>query len=216
MQKGVEMATGDVVAILNADDFYADGTLRRVAEAFAAHPDWDALFGDIRFLDGEGNEIYRREEAKYDYDVLRFGVASLVIDQTVFYRAGVFRELGGFRHTRFRNCCDYDLIMRLGRHGCRVGHVDAIFTNYRFHDFGQSLDRRVAENMRREVRLIRDEHGVPRGLAFAVLCAFHKAKRQWQKLAGRGKIDLVPGSWKLRRHRKDRTTFASNCGLDEL
>ena len=57
MNKGIERATGEVVAVLNADDCYRPGALRAVGEAFAAHPDWDGLFGDVVFVDGTGREI---------------------------------------------------------------------------------------------------------------------------------------------------------------
>ena len=63
MNKGIERASGDVVAILNADDCYRPYALSKVARAFAEHPDWDALFCDVVFVDGEGQEIFRREEA---------------------------------------------------------------------------------------------------------------------------------------------------------
>src|SRR2546428_6381919 len=62
MNKGILRSTGDVVAILNADDCYRKGALRRVADAFAGHPGWDALFGDIVYVNGDGREIFRREE----------------------------------------------------------------------------------------------------------------------------------------------------------
>ena len=39
MNKGIAMATGEAVAILNADDCYCDGILAKVAQALAAHPD---------------------------------------------------------------------------------------------------------------------------------------------------------------------------------
>src|SRR5437870_7427659 len=73
MNKGIERATGDVIAILNADDCYRERALSKVALAFEQHPKCDGLFGDVVYIDGEGNEIFRREEACYDYDVLRFG-----------------------------------------------------------------------------------------------------------------------------------------------
>src|SRR5438105_2694229 len=41
MDKGTRMASGEVVAILNADDCYRPGVLAEVARAFQAHPDWD-------------------------------------------------------------------------------------------------------------------------------------------------------------------------------
>jgi glycosyltransferase involved in cell wall biosynthesis len=63
MNKGIQMATGEAIGILNADDCYCDGILRKVAAAFVSHPEWEALFGDFIFVDDEGREIYRREEA---------------------------------------------------------------------------------------------------------------------------------------------------------
>ena len=59
MNKGIARATGDVIVILNADDCFRPGALRKVAAAFQSNPAWDALFGDVVFVDGEGREIYR-------------------------------------------------------------------------------------------------------------------------------------------------------------
>src|SRR5450755_604393 len=66
MNKGIARASGDVVAILNSDDCYRSGAFRKIADAFVQHPDWDGLFGDVVFVDGRGQEIYRREEAVFD------------------------------------------------------------------------------------------------------------------------------------------------------
>ena len=59
MDKGIRMSSGDVFAVLNADDCYCDGILSKVAEAFADHPDADGIFGDMIYVDGEGREIFR-------------------------------------------------------------------------------------------------------------------------------------------------------------
>src|SRR5438874_12787766 len=74
MNKGIARATGDVIVILNADDWFRPGALRTVAEAFRDHPDWDALFGDVLFVDGEGRKIYQRQEAIYDFRVLLYAL----------------------------------------------------------------------------------------------------------------------------------------------
>ena len=49
MNKGVERSTGEIVAILNSDDCYEPGTLRKVAQAFEENPDWDALSSATSF-----------------------------------------------------------------------------------------------------------------------------------------------------------------------
>src|SRR5262245_16470377 len=115
MNKGIAMAKGDVVNILNADDCLRPGALRVVGEAFAAHPEWDALFGDIQYVGSQGDEIYRRQEARYDFNVLRYGAVCYVIHQTLFVRKAVHDRLGVYRHKDFLNCCDYEFILRLGK-----------------------------------------------------------------------------------------------------
>src|SRR5438132_8103409 len=216
MNKGIDRASGEVVAILNADDCYREGALRKVAGAFEKYPHWDALFGDVMYVDGKGREIFRREEAVFDYDVLRFGSVCYVIHPTLFVKKQVYDRLGAYRYDKILNCCDVDFILRLGQSGCEVGHIPEVLVNYRLHEHGQSADRRVSSNMRREYRAIRKEHGFPDGTVGKLLGLFARIKRQSQKLFYRGKLDLVPGKWFLRKHMRDKTVFSSNVGIDKL
>ncbi len=216
MNKGIERATGDVVAILNADDCYRPGALAKVGEAFAAHPDWDGLFGDIVFVDGEKHEIYRREEAVFDYDVLRFGRICYVPHPTLFVKRSICLKLGGFRYQVLKNSADFDFMLRLGREKCRIGHLPELLVDYRWHAQGQSADMRIQRNMLRENAIILSEHGVPDGARGTLLKAIARGRRQFQKLRYRGKCDLVPGNWALRKHMHEKTTFSSNIGLDKL
>jgi glycosyltransferase involved in cell wall biosynthesis len=216
MNKGIERATGDIVAILNADDCYRNGTLTRVATAFDENPTWDALFGDVVYVDGESEEIFRRAEAVYDYDVLRFGNVCYIIHPTLFIRKSVHEHIGLYRYEQFLNCCDVELILRLGKESCRVGHINSYLANYRLHEHGQTADRRVARNMQREYLAIRKEHGFPGGARGKILELFARLKRQVQKLLYRGRLDLIPGSWFLKKHMREKTTFSSNIGVDKL
>lgn len=216
MNKGIAMATGDIVAILNSDDCYRPKALEKVAQAFTEHPDWDGLFGDVIFVDGSGNEIYRREEALFDYNVLRFSAVCYISHPTLFVKKAVYERLGAYRHEEFLNSADYEFILRLGREGCRIGHIAEYLIDYRYHEFGQSADRRITQNMAREGAIILKEHQVPDGVAKPVLRFAYRLKRQWQKLVYLGKCDLLPGTWFLRKHMRSKTTFSSNVGLDKL
>jgi glycosyltransferase involved in cell wall biosynthesis len=216
MNKGIERASGEIIVILNADDCYREGALSKVAAAFEKNPEWDALFGDVVYVDGNGREIFRREEAGYDYDVLRFGRICYVIHPTLFVKKSTYERIGAYRYEKFLNCCDVDFILRLGQRGCRVGHIPALLANYRLHEHGQSADRRVMRNMSREYLAIRREHGLPEGLRGKFLERYAQAKRQFQKLIHRGKVDFISGKWFLRKHLRDKTTFSSNIGVDKL
>jgi glycosyltransferase involved in cell wall biosynthesis len=216
MNKGIERASGDVVAILNGDDRYRGGALQKVAAAFTQNPQWDALFTDIVYIDGEGKEIFRRQEAGYDYDVLRFGNHCYVIHPTLFVKKKTYQRLGLYRYDKFLNCCDVDFILRLGQADCEVGHIPEYLVDYRLHEHGQSADRRISKNMQREYLAIRREHGLPDGVAGKLLEIIARVKRQMQKLVYRGRFDLVPGKWFLKKHMREKTTFSSNIGVDKL
>ncbi len=215
MDKGCLMATGEIVAILNSDDCYRPGVLTAVAKAFEKHPDWDGLFGDVVFVDGDGREIFRREEAMFDRQIIRYG-HNVVNHQALFLKLAVYRRIGGYRYKDFKNCCDYEYVMRLIRERCRIGHIPVYLIDYRYHDHGQSADLRVRANMAKESAAIRKEYGVPGGSLGKMLHAYARFKRQAEKLVIRGKCDLVPGGLILKKHLRAKTSFSSNIGVDKL
>jgi glycosyltransferase involved in cell wall biosynthesis len=215
MNKGIARARGEFIVILNADDTFRPSALRHVATAFAQHPEWDALFGDVIYVDDQGREIYRRAEACYDYQVLLYAV-DYICHQTLFVRRQIYDRLGGYRQKDFRNSADYEFKLRLGQQRCRVGHVPQYLVDYRYHAHGQSADQRITRNMIREAEIIKREHGHPGGWLGRLGKIFYKAKRQAQKIRYRGHCDLIPGTWKLRPHMKSKTEFSSNSGLDKL
>lgn len=119
--KGVQMAGGDVVGWLNADDVYLPGALARVQAAFAARPDAEWATGRCRIVDRDGSEI-RGWVTRYKDLFLRryrFGlhlVQNFVSAPSTFVRRDAFLELGGLDE-RFRYSMDYDLWLKLGRRG---------------------------------------------------------------------------------------------------
>jgi len=218
MNKGIQRATGDIVYILNSDDCVRPGVFQMVAEAFREHPEWDALFGDARFVDDNGTFIFSRREACYDYNVLRYIRFCYIIHQALFVRKAVHDQIGLYRHKDFLNGCDYEFILRLGKSGYKVGHLPFYLVDYRFHEHGQSADLRVKRNMYREAGIICREYGRPDGMLGRVYRTLYRLKRQLQKLFYRGVVDLMPGSWilRFRKQLKERTSFTSNIDIGKL
>jgi glycosyltransferase involved in cell wall biosynthesis len=216
MNKGIQRSTGDVVAILNGDDCYREGALKKIAAAFEKHPEWDGLFTDVVYVDINGKEIFKRKEAIYDYDVLRLGDVCYIIHPTLFLKKSVYERLGGYKHKEFLNCCDVELILRLGKSRCRIGHIPEFLVNYRFHEHGQSADLRVMRNMMVESDRIRREHGCPPGMLGKAAGIYARLRRQAQKICLRGTCDIIPGRWILKKHMRRKTTFSSNIGVDKL
>jgi len=121
MNKGIAMATGEVVGELNADDRYSPGALRAVAAAFAERPGVEWVTGRCPIIDAGGHEI-RRPVTAYKNALLRryslrlYLTHNFVSAPATYFRTDVLREIGGFDE-RYRISVDYDLQLKLARRG---------------------------------------------------------------------------------------------------
>ena len=119
VNKGVAMATGDVIAWLNADDRYHPGALRAVGEAFTANPGAMWLTGYCDIVDADGEEI-RHAVTAYKSWLLRhwsyplYLTQNFVSDPATFVRREALDEAGPL-DPRYRISHDYDLWLRVAR-----------------------------------------------------------------------------------------------------
>ena len=126
INKGIKMATGDVVGILNADDVLAsDDTLAHIVSAFNTDsyplaPDSsriDAVYADIRFvMEGETVEAVRKAETVRYCSAKRwrpwmFRFAAMVPHPSFYVRRECFARLGGYS-LDYRICADFELELR--------------------------------------------------------------------------------------------------------
>lgn len=121
MNKGIGMASGEVVGWLNADDAYEPGALLAAGQAFADHPEAPWVTGPCRIVDGEGNAIRGWVSAYKRFFLRRYSHALLVTHNFVqcpstFIRAEALKQVGPLDE-RYRYSMDYDLWLRLAKLG---------------------------------------------------------------------------------------------------
>ena len=119
LNKGIAMATGDVIGELNADDVYEPGALQAVGAAFTAHPRATWLTGYCRIIDGSGHEIRRPVTAYKNWLLRRYSLGlylthNFVSAPATFFRRAALEEASGFDE-RYRISVDYDLQLRIAR-----------------------------------------------------------------------------------------------------
>jgi GT2 family glycosyltransferase len=121
VNKGIRMATGDLVGWLNADDLYHPGALARVAEAFREQPSAEWGFGRCGIIDGSGREIRSGVTAYKNFFLRRYSFGlhlthNFVSAPATFVKRSAFEHVGVF-DKRFKYSMDYDVWLRLGRRG---------------------------------------------------------------------------------------------------
>jgi glycosyltransferase involved in cell wall biosynthesis len=110
INKGIELSSGDIIGILNADDVFASDTiLSKVAFEFKNKPDIDALIGDIAFVNEQGNQTRYYSSAKWHPRQFIWGF--MPAHPTFYCRRNKFIELDGYR-TDFDIAADYELLIR--------------------------------------------------------------------------------------------------------
>jgi glycosyltransferase involved in cell wall biosynthesis len=119
LNKGIAMATGEVIGELNADDVYEPGALAAVGAALRDHPDKRWLTGYCRIIDASGAEIRKPVTAYKNrlldhYSLGLYLTHNFISAPATFFRREVLDECGGFDE-RYRISVDYDLQLRIAR-----------------------------------------------------------------------------------------------------
>lgn len=111
MNKGISMATGEIVAILNSDDFYhRTDIIQRVIEAFQ-DARVQAVFGDIRFVNPDNLNKTVRYYSSRNFSPIRFRYGFMPAHPTFFTYRRYF-ECFGYYHTDYKIAADYELLIR--------------------------------------------------------------------------------------------------------
>jgi glycosyltransferase involved in cell wall biosynthesis len=119
LNKGVVLATGEVIGWLNADDLYEPGSLARVGAAFAGDPDALWLTGRCRIIGRHGEPIRSAVTAYKNFLLRRYSFGlhlthNFVSAPATFIRKAALDRLGPFDE-RFRMSMDYDMYLKLAR-----------------------------------------------------------------------------------------------------
>jgi glycosyltransferase involved in cell wall biosynthesis len=131
MNKGIRLATGDLIGLINADDFYAHAqVISQVVAAFAEHKT-DTIFGDLVFVEeGDLDKVVRYYPGKgFHHRKMRRGI--MPPHPTFFARRGMYEQYGYFDE-HYRICADFDLMLRwFYHHEVSYQHLPTIMVKMR-------------------------------------------------------------------------------------
>ncbi|MCW3845615.1 glycosyltransferase [Sphingomonas sp. LB-2] len=127
MNKGIARASGGVIALLNADDHYADaGVLSRVAAAFDSGGT-DAVLGDVTFFrPGTPDRSIRRYNSGM-FHPKRIGWGWMPAHPAMVLTKAAYERVGNYR-TDFKIAADFDFIVRaFAKHGLSYTYLRDVF-----------------------------------------------------------------------------------------
>jgi len=130
MNKGVKMASGDIVGILNSDDFYMDeNVLQKVVEKFNAGI--DAVYADLVYVDQfDTNKITRTWVSK-KYEENAFVRGWMPPHPTFFVRNEIYEKFGCYS-LELRSAADYEFMLRvIHKHNIALNYLPEVIVKMR-------------------------------------------------------------------------------------
>lgn len=131
MNKGIQLATGEIIGILNSDDFYAGSDIISTVVAQMNHTGVDAVFGDLIYVDtADLDKIVRYYSSAHFHPGL-FAYGWMPAHPTVFIKRWAYEQYGLFK-TDYQIASDYELLIRfLAKHQLSYHYIPRIMVKMR-------------------------------------------------------------------------------------
>ncbi len=131
MNKGIGLATGDIIGILNSDDLYANETVvSNIAEEFGRDL-IDAVFADLVCIDRNNPDKIVRYSKSSNFSPKKFAYGWMPAHPTVFIKRDCYKRYGLFK-TDYLIAADYELLARfIGKHKITYKYIPKVIVKMR-------------------------------------------------------------------------------------
>lgn len=180
MNKGIRLATGEVVGILNADDRYNDPLVLRDVATVLADNKVDACYGDLVYVDSKDRVV--RYWKSGPYRPIRFYFGWMLPHPTFFVRRNVYEQYGYFDLNN-PIAADYELMLRfLLKNKLSVRYIPRVLVRM---SLGGKSNRSIGNIIRANIEVWRAWR--KNNLRFGYLVPILKPARKWIQFVRRPK-----------------------------
>lgn len=178
VNKGLRLASGDIIGWLNSDDIYYEDAVKKVLKVFEENPEINVVYGNANHIreDDSVIEPYYTEDFNYE----RLKEICFICQPSVFFRKKLVNKYGPLDES-LQYCMDYEYWLRLGK-GEFFFYLDELIAGSRLYEDNKTLgDRKKVHEeilqMQKKIlgkaaskwiynlaHVIADEKGIPRQL----------------------------------------------------
>jgi glycosyltransferase involved in cell wall biosynthesis len=164
MNKGIEKATGELIGIINSDDWYESDCLETIVKFKNANNSNTVLYGLIRNVTTQGYyEIYSCSP-DYFFD-------KMPPHPTFFIPKRIYEKYGTFNF-KYKYCSDYDLLLRIRKQDVNFYMIEKILANFRTGGVSSSF------KAKKESLIMRYKHGLisKKSKWFKIIASYFEVK----------------------------------------
>ncbi len=147
MNKGIDLATGDIIGILNSDDLYASDSIIQQLVALFETSQSDAIYGDLEYVDAVDTQKITRKWNAGQFTPKAFLYGWMPPHPTFFVKAELYKQYGKFNLNVY-TAADYELMLRfIYRFGIKVAYLQEVMVKMRTGGVSnQSIKNRLLAN----------------------------------------------------------------------
>lgn len=163
MNKGIRLVNGEIVGILNADDFYASPLVLEKVAAVFQDPDIETCYGDLQYVDAaDVNKVVRHWKSGV-CSPEKFYWGWMPPHPTFFVRRSVYERYGLF-NLELGSAADYELMLRfLVKHRIKAAYIPEVLVKMRTGGISNASlrNRLLANRMDRRAWEVNQLHPYP-------------------------------------------------------
>lgn len=124
MNKGISLATGEIIGIINSDDWYEKKIFKYIRNYFS-ESNADVIYGRMNLIDENGNV-----KVLIPTDIKKIRYEMEIPHSTVFVKKNIYEKYGAFS-LKYQIASDYEMILRFYIKGVRFAYLDKVLANFR-------------------------------------------------------------------------------------
>jgi glycosyltransferase involved in cell wall biosynthesis len=131
MNKGLNLASGDIIGILNSDDFYADNNIISSIVNEFQEKRVDLVFGDIVFVKPENLDKITRYYSSDNFHPRKFAWGWMPAHPSCFLKQEIYEKYGYFK-TDYKIAADYEIMTRfMSKYNISYSYIPKVFVKMR-------------------------------------------------------------------------------------
>lgn len=127
MNKGIHMANGRIIGIINSDDWYNEDTVKYAVKTFLQYNS-DIVYGNIKTIISFKNTLYYKIE-KSSKDLSQLKKQMSIKHPSVFVRASIYSKIGNF-NTKFKIAADWEFLNRCYNKKIKFAYINKELANF--------------------------------------------------------------------------------------
>lgn len=138
MNKGIERATGEIIGIINSDDWYDEKAVEKIVDYFEQN-EVGLVYGEVAYV-SQSKEVKFMPKVPLDKMWYRMTISH----PSVFVKKNVYEKYGKF-DTNYKLASDYDFLLRVYSRQVKFGYIDDVIAYFRLGGASTVREKEMAD-----------------------------------------------------------------------